>query len=198
MGTYFKDLNEALISTMKGMSVTLKHLLSKPVTVQYPDERLPIADGYLGKHELEQSNCTACNQCIKICPVDCLEQESVRHGKVIEFSSFIVDYNYCMFCGLCVEACPTQGLKMTKEYDLSQENRADCITDLLSWKGLRPEDIEAIEKARIAKEKKKKAAAEKKAKEKEKPDADEEKEEKPDKDKKNESEGKPSSDESGS
>lgn len=159
MGTYFKDLSDAILSALKGMSVTIKHLFSKPVTVQYPDERLPIADAWLGRHKVEQSECTACNQCLKACPVDCLHQVVVRHGKVIEWKSFTVDYNHCMFCGLCVEACPTGGLVMTTDFDLSEENRDRCIVELLEWTGLRPEDLKAIEEANRKKEEKKKAAA---------------------------------------
>ncbi len=166
MGSYFKDLSDAFITAFKGMSVTLAHLFSKPVTVHYPDEKLPIPDSYLGKHELDQPGCIGCNQCVKVCPVECLKIDLVRHGKVLEWKDFTVNYSHCMFCGFCVETCPQDVLKMTKEYNLCQEDRNDCILDLLEYRGLRPEDIEAIEKAKKAKEEKKKAAAAKKAKEK--------------------------------
>ena len=162
MGTYFKDLANAFISTFKGMGVTLKHFFMKPVTVHYPDEHLPIADAYLGKHELDQPGCIGCSQCAKVCPVECIDIDLERHGKVLEWKSFKVDYNYCMFCGLCVETCPTEVLRMTKEYDLSEYDRTDCVLELTSYTGLRPEDIEAIEKAKKLKAEK---AAKKKAEE---------------------------------
>lgn len=164
MSTYFSDLRDAIISSLKGMSVTIKHLFSKPVTVQYPDERLPVPKSYLGRHKLEQSGCKSCNVCIKACPVDCLQIESERHGKVIEWKSFTVNYGTCMFCGLCVDACPSGGLIMTQDFDLSEYDRQNCLVELLTWTGLRPEDIEAIEKAKKEKEEK----ARKKAAEKEK------------------------------
>jgi len=165
MGTYFRDLSDAFVSTLKGMSVTLKHLFSKPVTVHYPDEHMPISDAYLGKHELDQAGCIACSQCVKMCPVECLTLDVTRHpGKVLEWKKFTVNYNRCIFCGLCQETCPTNVLHMTKEYDLSVEDRSLCEVDLLKYKGLRPEDHETIEKAKIAQAEKKKAAAEAKAK----------------------------------
>ena len=165
MGTYFRNLSDAFISAFKGMGVTIKHFFSKPVTVHYPDEQMPIADAYLGKHELDQPGCIACNQCIKLCPVDCLYLEADRHpGKVLEWKSFTVNYNHCMFCGLCVTTCPTDALHMTKEYDLSVYDRAECLLELTSYQGLRPEDHETIEKAKIAAAEKKKAAAAAKAK----------------------------------
>lgn len=166
MGKYFQDLYDAISSTLKGMSVTIKHFFSKPVTVHYPDEHLPISDAFLGKHKLDQEGCIACSQCAKVCPVECIGLDFDRHpGKVVEWRKFTVNYNHCMFCGLCVETCPTNVLHMTKEYDLSEQDRSDCLVDFLTYRGLRPEDLETIEKAKIAaEEKKKKKAAEAKAK----------------------------------
>ena len=164
MGTYFRDLYNAFSSTFKGMSVTIKHFFSRPVTVQYPDEKLPIAEAFLGKHEIRQEKCIYCQACAKICPVDCLDLEADRHpGKVIEWKTFTVNYNHCMFCGLCVESCPTDAIVMTKEYDLSTFDRKDCLKDLLEWKGLREGDHEKIEKAKKEAAEKKKKAAEAKA-----------------------------------
>lgn len=166
MSGYFKDLSDGVISTLKGMSVTMKHLLSKPVTVQYPDEKLPIADAYRGRHALKQQGCRACGLCAKACPVDCIDIETERHAKrVIEFKTFTIDYNKCLFCGLCVEACPASSLEMTKEYDLSTDDRSTLIKDLLAWHGLREEDLENI-RLLEAKEREKKEKEAKEAKEK--------------------------------
>ncbi|MBU0755846.1 MAG: NADH-quinone oxidoreductase subunit I [Planctomycetes bacterium] len=166
MGKYFQDLYDAISSTLKGMSVTIKHLFSKPVTVHYPDEQLPISEAFLGKHKLDQEGCIACSQCAKACPVECINVDFERHpGKVVEWKKFTVNYNHCMFCGLCVETCPTNVLHMTKVFDLSQYDRSDCLVDFLTYRGLRPEDLETIEQAKKeAEEKKKKKAAEAKAK----------------------------------
>lgn len=166
MGTYFRDLKDTLVSSVKGMSVTLKHLFSKPVTIHYPDETMEISENFLGKHELDQPGCIGCSQCVKICPVECLNLDVKRHpGKILEFHKFTVNYCTCMFCGLCVETCPTDVLHMTKTYDMSEYDRKDCVVDLLSKKGLTDEDREAIEKAKKeAAEKKAKKAAEAKAK----------------------------------
>lgn len=165
MGGYFKDLSDTIVSTMKGMSVTLKHLFSKPVTVHYPDEKLPIAEAYRGKHKLIQDGCRACLLCSKACPVDCIDMEFERHMKrVIEWEQFDVDYNRCVFCGLCTEACPTEVLKMTTDYDLSTDDRRTIIKDLLEWRGLRPEDHENIRLLKEKEEEKKKKEAEEAAK----------------------------------
>jgi NADH-quinone oxidoreductase subunit I len=163
MSGYFKDLSEGIVSTLKGMSVTLKHFFSKPVTVQYPDERLPISDRYRGKHKMVQGGCRGCGLCAKVCPVDCIEIEFERHMKrVLEWKTFTIDYNKCVFCGLCTEACPAESLVMTQEFDLSTEDRREVIKDLLEWRGLREEDLENI-RLLEEKEKEKVAAAKEEA-----------------------------------
>ena len=160
MSGYFKDLSEGIVSTLKGMSVTLKHLFSKPVTVQYPDERLPISDRYRGRHKLVQGGCRGCGLCSKVCPVECIEIDFERHMKrVLEWKTFTVDYNKCVFCGLCTEACPAEVLIMTTEYDLSTEDRRTIIKDLLEWHGLREEDLENIRLLEEKEEEKKKEEA---------------------------------------
>jgi NADH-quinone oxidoreductase subunit I len=167
MSGYFKDLNDSVISTLKGMTVTLKHLFSKPVTVQYPDESLPISEAYRGKHKLIQSACRACNLCVKACPVDCIEIDSERHMKrVIELKKFTIDYNKCIFCGLCVDACPSSSLVMTQDYDLCTYDRSTIIRDILEWRGLRPEDHDAIRELEKKAEEDKKKKAEEAAKDK--------------------------------
>jgi len=161
MSGYFKDLNDGIVSTLKGMSVTLKHLFSKPVTVQYPDEKLPVSERYRGKHKLTQGGCRGCGLCAKVCPVECIEIDFERHMKrVFEWKKFSIDYNKCVFCGLCVDACPAASLVMTQDFDLSTEDRREVVKDLLEWTGLREEDLENIRllKEKAEADKKKKAA----------------------------------------
>ena len=40
------------------------------ITVQYPDERLPIPDRYRGIHYLEQEKCINCGVCFDVCKFD--------------------------------------------------------------------------------------------------------------------------------
>ena len=39
-----------LTEILKGMALTFKMMLSKPVTIQYPDEKRKIYPGFRGKH----------------------------------------------------------------------------------------------------------------------------------------------------
>ncbi len=157
---YVKNVVHSLKSTMIGMSITGKYLLRKPITVQYPDERLPIPNRYRGIHYLEQEKCINCLACARACPIDCIEMDAVRHGKELEWVSFTLDYQKCMFCELCVYPCPKDCIHMGTEFAFVSYDRSEFNHDLLSFKGMAREAkvrmIEA-EKKKKAKEEAKKA-----------------------------------------
>ena len=166
---YFKNIADAAYTTAVGMRITWRYLLQKPITVQYPDEKLPIPDRFRGVHYLEQEKCINCLACARACPVDCIEMDAVRHRKELEWVKFTIDYTKCLFCELCVYPCPKDCIHMGKEYAMVSEDRADFHYDLLSYKGMardakvRMKEAEEKKKAKAA-AKKAKAAAEKKKK----------------------------------
>ncbi len=164
---YFQNVWDSLATTFAGMKITGKYLMQKPITVQYPDERLPIPERYRGIHYLEQEKCINCLACARACPIDCIEMDAIRHGKELEWVLFTLDYQKCMFCELCVYPCPKDCIHMGTEYSMVSEDRSDFVKDLLSWTGLTEEQqerIEAAEAAKAAKLAAKKKAAEEAAK----------------------------------
>lgn len=136
---YFKNILESVTTTFVGMKITGKYLLQKPITVQYPDERLPIPDRYRGIHYLEQEKCIDCLACARACPIDCIEMDAVRHGKELEWISFTLDYQKCMFCELCVYPCPKDCIHMGTEFAFVTFDRSEFKHDLLSFKGMAKE-----------------------------------------------------------
>ena len=168
---YVKNVVDSVKTTLVGMRITGKYLLQKPITVQYPDERLPIPNRYRGIHYLEQEKCIDCLACARACPIDCIEMDAVRHGKELEWISFTLDYQKCMFCELCVYPCPKDCIHMGTEYALVTYDRSELNHDLLSFKGMArdarirmkeaEEKKKAKEAAKAAKEAEQKAAEEK-------------------------------------
>ena len=149
---YFGNVWKTLATTAAGMKITGKYFLQKPITVQYPDERMPIPDRYRGIHYLEQEKCINCLACARACPIDCIEMDAIRHGKELEWISFTLDYQKCMFCELCVYPCPKDCIHMGTEFALVVEDRSELNHDLLSFKGM---DRAAKIRMREAEEKKK-------------------------------------------
>src|SRR5688572_24817805 len=166
---YVKNCIDTLKTTLVGMRITGKYLLQKPITVQYPDERLPIPNRYRGIHYLEQEKCILCLACARACPIDCIEMDAIRHGKELEWISFTLDYQKCMFCELCVYPCPKDCIHMGTEYAFVTTDRSEFNLDLLSFKGMAREaktrmleaevKAKAKEEAKQAKEAAAKAAA---------------------------------------
>ena len=161
---YFLNVWKGLSTTLAGMRITGKYLLQKPITVQYPDERLPIPDRYRGIHYLEQEKCINCLACARACPIDCIEMDAIRHGKELEWVSFTLDYQKCMFCELCVYPCPKDCIHMGTEFAFVTFDRSELKHDLLSFKGMAREARirmkEADEKKRLKEAAKAKKAAE--------------------------------------
>jgi len=133
---YVKNCVDSVVTTLIGMRITGKYLLQKPITIQYPDERLPIPNRYRGIHYLEQEKCIDCLACARACPIDCIEMDAVRHGKELEWVSFTLDYQKCMFCELCVYPCPKDCIHMGTEYAFVSYDRSEFVHDLLSYQGM--------------------------------------------------------------
>ena len=153
VGQYFRDIYDTVSTVTVGMKITLRYLLMKPVTVNYPEHRVPLAPRYRGIHEFELNKCIACDLCAKACPVDCIyiektgprridkvsglvDESDPKNGKLTRFA---IDYSKCLFCALCTEPCPTDCIHMGKLHDLSGYSRAEAVVEFeqLDKKGQR-------------------------------------------------------------
>ncbi|MBI4296745.1 MAG: FAD-dependent oxidoreductase [Chloroflexi bacterium] len=70
------------IGIAKGMAVTLKRFFSKPITTQYPEERLNPSRRIRG-NELawDPVKCTGCYTCARSCPHGCIEIRTPAEGR---------------------------------------------------------------------------------------------------------------------
>jgi len=83
---------------------SLKNLVSKPETIQYPFAPSPEPKGYRGTILYNEELCIFCDKCENICPPGAIKFE------VVDIQSGKKQYNYnpylCIYCGACVDACP--------------------------------------------------------------------------------------------
>jgi len=135
-------LSEAVKGTVQiaeAMGVTLKQMVQKPVTVEYPDEPAAVFPRYRGRHMLRRydnglERCIGCCLCEAACPTGAILVEAEendpenprspgeRHAKTYE-----VNLLRCVFCGDCEQACPTEAIVLTQSFPLPRENRFDFI-----------------------------------------------------------------------
>src|SRR5437870_5031428 len=115
---------------IKGLGVTLKHMLQRSITQEYPDEKPNLPPRTRGVIALKEENCTVCWKCSRECPDWCIYIEShkethppasggrARSVKVLD--RFAIDYALCMYCGICVEVCPFDALFWSPEFEYAE------------------------------------------------------------------------------
>jgi NADH-quinone oxidoreductase subunit I len=185
-----KDVISGFKTSWKGLSLTLGHFfaatrsrkvisikednyfanLSGINTIQYPHQQLPVPETGRYQLDVEMDDCIVCDLCAKICPVDCIEIESIKSTEAIGQTSdgttkrlyaakFDIDMAKCMYCGLCTVVCPTECIVMTNTYDKSVENMNELI---YQFSDMTPEEAhekrEALEKQNAEKQAAKEAA----------------------------------------
>ena len=108
---------------LEAMKVTIRTMLSKAVTVQYPEQRIELPERTRGVIALLEENCTVCMLCSKECPCWCIYIEGHKETKpgkrkpVNELDRFAIDYGLCMYCGICVEVCPFDALHWSPYFE---------------------------------------------------------------------------------
>ena len=132
---YTGAIKDTVVSFWHGLSITLSHLVRRPMTVQYPD-RTPMAvrdmlpPRYRGFLEVDASICTVCQACERACPIGCIQitlEKDPANPKNRYCTQFDIDEAKCMFCGLCVEPCPTGSIQHTREFEASMRNIRNLV-----------------------------------------------------------------------
>jgi NADH-quinone oxidoreductase subunit I len=99
------------------------------VTMQYPEEKWPMPDGYRGaptlvKDEDGREKCVSCQLCEFVCPPRAIkiipgEITNQRFANVEKApKEFYIDMVRCIYCGYCEEVCPEEAIFLNKDYNI--------------------------------------------------------------------------------
>jgi NADH-quinone oxidoreductase subunit I len=130
-----RDIASSLMLTelLKGLRLTGRYMLSRKITVMYPEEKTPASPRFRGLHALRrypngEERCIACKLCEAVCPALAITIESEeRDDGTRRTTRYDIDLVKCIFCGLCEESCPVDSIVETHILEYHGESRGDLL-----------------------------------------------------------------------
>ena len=120
-----------LVELVRGLMLTWRHMFSRKVTVQFPEEKTPQSPRFRGLHALRrypngEERCIACKLCEAVCPALAITIESEQRADGTRRTTrYDIDLAKCIFCGFCEESCPVDSIVETGMLEYHGEKRGD-------------------------------------------------------------------------
>ena len=122
-----------LFELLKGLSLTGRYMVSRPLTLEYPEEKAPVSPRFRGLHAQRrypngEERCIACKLCEAVCPALAITIEAEpRDDGSRRTTRYDIDLFKCIYCGFCEESCPVDSIVETRIYEYHFENRGEQI-----------------------------------------------------------------------
>lgn len=136
---WWGGLRDTVLTTAKGLALTWRYMFRPTITELVPYSAPRFRARFRGFHTFHWEACIGCWNCVRDCPVDCIEMETAGKGKNIQVLKYGIDYGRCIFCALCEDSCPTDAAKphlvksiaMGSVHDLSGYSRGEVYVDFV-------------------------------------------------------------------
>jgi NADH-quinone oxidoreductase subunit I len=125
------------VGLAKGLAVTMKTMLHRAHTRQYPDVEPDLPPRSRGVIGLLEENCTVCMLCARECPDWCIYIDSHKEEVLVPGAArprqrnvldrFAIDFSLCMYCGICIDACPFDALFWSPEFEYAEYDIRDLL-----------------------------------------------------------------------
>lgn len=124
---------------LQGLRTTLKHLVRKKETLEYPEQRPEIPPGYRGVPTLVmdpngREKCVSCQLCEFVCPPKAIritpgEIDPAAPTAHVERAprEFEIDMLRCIYCGMCQEVCPEEAIFLQQQYTMTGYTREEMV-----------------------------------------------------------------------
>ena len=119
-------------------SIVTKSLRTGIVTRKDPSVPRPP----FGFPVVDFASCTACDDCVRVCPTGALQAERPAPGR----KTLSLSYGSCIQCRLCVETCPDEAIRPGNEVEVAAYSReqlthrgsfdVDAVTNRASFRQL--------------------------------------------------------------
>ncbi len=122
-----------MIKIFKNFISTLGNVIKRPLTINYPQEKIIIPEGSKGKLHVKldldtlEMICEDCGKCAQVCPKGCIRIIKEGQDRKEDVPKFLFDAGGCIFCGNCIEACRLGAMEMSYEFQLAEFSRNELI-----------------------------------------------------------------------
>jgi formate hydrogenlyase subunit 6/NADH:ubiquinone oxidoreductase subunit I len=119
------------MSVLKEM---FENFLSRPITILYPKEKVPIPEAFRGRVAITDEKCIGCSRCSLVCPAQAITM--IDGPRDVEFRGKVmsrkkrpqVKLYKCIRCALCERHCPTGAIVLKHELSSSGTDGEVVIT----------------------------------------------------------------------